>query len=203
MSASEVSDDGFDINNEDKPLSVTKAKQNARETRSQVAEKRGESTPGPSLRVLRPQRGSRTKSIEGKKSVQARDEAGRDVLKLSGETEEHVKLQPIADTVENPGSDDLRIVVDDFGDGEDEPVREEIPRNVCGSNDHVGDQDIPDQDIPHQDVVSDATSSELITTTSFSSTGKLLIQPLNPLIEPKVYWPNTLITSTCSNVGHS
>ena len=163
ISASEVSDDGYDCQLDDKPPSVMKEKQSMRETRSQAAEKRSaEPAPGPVLRSLRPQRGSRGKTAEVG-SIRTTSQGSSDTLeKLAGSPDLSV-IEP----VDNPFSDDVRIdVVDDLGEDED---RSEHGRIDSENLESQKQQQNTELNLP---VVSVVSSSIPIVSTSSTGVGK-------------------------------
>ena len=146
ISASEASDDNYDIP-EERP-SLVRSKQNARETRSQVeqtaretrsqveqntretrsqvAERRAET--GPTLRNTRGQRNTRNKSAEGKPSRGLPDDPPNAKL--------HEVENPAASEkskISTVGSDETRIIVVDTVEP---PIQSEVLRDIVGSREH-------------------------------------------------------------------
>lgn len=124
ISASEASDDNYDVP-EERP-SIARTKQNARETRSQAAERRAESSP--TLRNLRGQRNIRNRSSEGKPS--------RDQMEDGSNTRLHEVDNPVAADQSNlstAGADEARIIVVDTIKPQGQSC---VLRGVVGSRDH-------------------------------------------------------------------
>lgn len=131
ISASEASDDNYDIP-EERP-SLVRSKQNARETRSQVAERRAET--GPTLRNTRSQRNTRNKSADGKPSRGLPEDSSDAKLH---EVENTVAVEE--SKISTAGPDETRIIVVDTVEP---PTQSEVARGIVGSREHSRTQVSP------------------------------------------------------------